>query len=233
MKKKILNSPGFVILFAVMISGYSEKVKAQELDFGSDIVSSYIWRGQYLGGVSIQPSLEFSKGGFIVGAWSSVDLQEKDNTEFDIYASFGLSDFTVSLTDYSFHWSTVPYFENWKSNHSAELLFEYDFSDILPLVVKWGTYIFNDEDFSSYAEVAWSFNAGKNNCTLSAGLTPWSGYYADRFSLVNIDFKVSKDIMIGDFVLPVFGSLTINPVKADIPKLFNQDGVWLVFGLSL
>jgi len=228
-----VKKSGFVFLFSVMLSGSVAVAKAQGVDVGAEFVSSYIWRGQHLGGISVQPWLEYSKGGFTIGTWSSVDLQDRDNTELDLYAGFGISNFKLTFTDYSFDWTNTPYFEDWMSNHCGEIILEYDFSDFVPITFTWGTFVYNDVDFSSYAELAWSFRTGETDCTLSAGITPWAGYYADKFSLVNVAFKVSKNILIGNFTLPVYGSLVFNPVKADFPRLFNQDGAWLVFGLSL
>ena len=42
-----------------------------EASVGADLVSGYIWRGQDLGGVSIQPSLSVAYKGFSLGAWGS------------------------------------------------------------------------------------------------------------------------------------------------------------------
>ena len=39
-----------------------------EASVGADLVSGYIWRGQDLGGVSIQPSLSVAYKGFSLGA---------------------------------------------------------------------------------------------------------------------------------------------------------------------
>jgi len=228
-----MNKPGFIFLMVIMLFQSITTVKAQGFDVGSDFVSSYIWRGQNLGGASVQPWMEFTKGDFTVGTWSSVDLQERDNTELDLYIDYSLSDFKITFIDYFFDWTNVPYFEDWKDNHCGEIILQYDFSDLVPITLTWGTFVYNDEDYSSYAELAWSFKSGGTDCTLMAGFTPWRGYYADRPSLVNVAIKVSKNIQIGDFSLPVFGSFAINPVKADLPKLFNQDGAWFVFGLSL
>lgn len=45
-----------------------------EAGVGVDLVSGYIWRGQDLGGVSIQPSLSVACKGFSLGAWGSVGI---------------------------------------------------------------------------------------------------------------------------------------------------------------
>ena len=47
-----------------------------EVGLGSDIVSSYIWRGQDLGGVSLQPTLGLEYKGISLSAWGSVGLAD-------------------------------------------------------------------------------------------------------------------------------------------------------------
>ena len=67
----------FAILFALLLLSVTT-AKAQELSVGTDIVSRYIWRGIDLGGntPSIQPTLEFSTGGFAVGFWGAYSLSD-------------------------------------------------------------------------------------------------------------------------------------------------------------
>ena len=50
-----------------MVANAQDKVEAS---VGADIVSGYIWRGQDLGNVSIQPSLGVSYKGLSLSAWA-------------------------------------------------------------------------------------------------------------------------------------------------------------------
>ena len=52
-----------------------------EASVGADLVSGYIWRGQDLGGVSIQPSLSVAYKGFSLGAWGSAGIESADTKE--------------------------------------------------------------------------------------------------------------------------------------------------------
>ena len=47
-----------------------------EASVGADIVSGYIWRGQDLGGVSLQPSASIAYKGFSLEAWGSVGIEK-------------------------------------------------------------------------------------------------------------------------------------------------------------
>ena len=55
-----------------------------EASVGADLVSGYIWRGQDLGGVSIQPSLSVAYKGFSLGAWGSAGIESADTKELDL-----------------------------------------------------------------------------------------------------------------------------------------------------
>ena len=58
MKKESLQKTkmlaAVLLLAAPVVAGAQEHVEA---DLGADVVSSYLWRGQDLGNVSIQPSV--------------------------------------------------------------------------------------------------------------------------------------------------------------------------------
>lgn len=88
---------------------------------GAEVVSSYLWRGQYLGGLSFQPTasvgFETENTSFSIGAWGSVGasdwgfrkgLEENENgnpntyfvPELDIIGSFSFFGVTVGFTHY-------------------------------------------------------------------------------------------------------------------------------------
>ena len=222
----------FLILISVLFA-LSLPLRAEEINLGSDFVSSYIWRGQRVGGISIQPYMEYSYKGFTLGSWASIDVEDRYNTELDFYLAYSFRGFTMTYTDYFFNWENKPFFNNWKNNHTGDISIEYDFQEKKPFIVKWSIFVLNDDHFSGYGEFIWLFKSGDIDCELFAGMTPWSGIYNDKFSIVNLGFKAIKNLKFGDFDLPVSGSLIFNPVKADIPKLFNQDGAYFVLGVSL
>ena len=75
---------------------------------GADLVSGYVWRGQNLGGVSIQPSASISYKGFSLTGWGSVGIDKTDTKEFDLTLGYATGGFSVSVTDYWFN--TKKYF---------------------------------------------------------------------------------------------------------------------------
>ena len=67
-----------------------------EASVGADLVSGYIWRGQDLGGVSIQPSLSVAYKGFSLGAWGSAGIESADTKELDLTLGYSTGGFSIS-----------------------------------------------------------------------------------------------------------------------------------------
>lgn len=92
--KLILMTASAMFMFPAMAQD------SPELSMGTDIVSRYIWRGQKLGDVSLQPTLGVSYKGLSLTAWGSVGLSEpKDTKEFDLTLAYTVGGFNVGITD--------------------------------------------------------------------------------------------------------------------------------------
>ena len=98
----------FLMLFAILpLLTYAYDWERVSLSGGAEVVSDYNWRGQNIGGLSIQPYVEFSTYGFNIGAWGSVGSGTYDDfnqlvPELDLYLSYTTPDehFTLGLTHY-------------------------------------------------------------------------------------------------------------------------------------
>lgn len=66
MKKHLLC---LLAMIAPMMMSAQDEV---ETTIGADIVSQYIWRGQELGDVSLQPTLGIAYKGLSLTAWGSI-----------------------------------------------------------------------------------------------------------------------------------------------------------------
>ncbi len=76
MKRMYLTGVALLALASTpAISMAQDKVEAS---VGADLVSGYIWRGQDLGNVSIQPSASVSYKGFSLSGWGSVGIDKDD-----------------------------------------------------------------------------------------------------------------------------------------------------------
>ncbi|MDR0835163.1 MAG: hypothetical protein LBN11_01085 [Tannerella sp.] len=216
-----------------MLSTSVTMLNAQGFDAsaGGEIVSSYIWRGQDLGGVSIQPTATVSLGNLSLTAWGSVGLESIDAKEFDFTLGYAKGGFSAAITDYWFN-AVDNYFDYAARStaHMFEATVGYDFG---PLALSWNTYFtgsdyFNADgkrSYSTYIEASAPFKISDINFNAELGLTPWEGLYSDKLNIVNIGVKAGKELKISDeFALPVFTKVTFSP---------NLGKCWFVFGITL
>ena len=83
--KKIL----FILLSVASMAtaGAQDKVEA---NLGLDFVNQYIWRGQDLGNVSLQPTLGASWKGLSLSAWGSVGFDKDDTMNWTSHSAIAL-----------------------------------------------------------------------------------------------------------------------------------------------
>ena len=207
-----------------------------ETTIGADIVNQYIWRGQELGDVSVQPTLGIAYKGVSLTAWGSVGLSNKDDTkEFDITAAYTIGGFHIGVTDYWFNTPNERYFayEAHKTSHVFEANIGYDFG---VASLNWYTNFAGNDGvnkdgkraYSSYFEASVPFKLASCEWTATIGAVPYAtSFYANAngFAVTNVGIKATKDIKINDhFCIPIFAGITANP---------STEKAFFIFGLSL
>ena len=181
-----------------------------------DVVSSYIWRGQDLGNVSLQPNL---------GAWGSVGLSDPSDTkEFDLTLSYAIGGLNIGVTDYWFNNGLDPENRYFKydahgTNHVVEANIGYDFG--LASLQWYTNFAGNDgvnkdgkRAYSSYVELTVPFKLATVDWAATAGAVPFSTdfYGTDGFAVTNLALKATKEIKVTEsFSVPVFGQVVANP----------------------
>ncbi|NOR74437.1 MAG: hypothetical protein GQ525_04690 [Draconibacterium sp.] len=214
MKKTLIITASLLLLIA-----FTSNVRAQEWSTGLDIYSSYVWRGAKFGsGPAFQPSLEFSAGGFAIGAWGSYNASTDEAAEADLYAGYSFelgekSSLSFTLTDYYFPGS------EWMDgkSHYIEPMVSLGISSF----TLTGAYMMNDGAGDIYFEAG--LTAGAVDLTLGGG----DGAYTidGEFNICNIGISTSKEIKITDsFSLPVTGAAILNP---------SSEQFHIVVGISL
>lgn len=219
---KTTGIAAFAIIMVLLMK--PDRATAQEISTGVDLYSTYVFRGIAYSGPAIQPSVEFSAGGFSLGAWGSQGIDGNSGSpgfqEMDLYTAysfdFGLS---IGLTDYYYPGS--PYGE--EDSHALELNVGYSIGD-LSLA---GNYIFNEAESAgslgddTYFEIGYS--AGPADLFVGAG-DGWHSVKGD-FALVNVGIGTSKEIKITDsFSLPLSGGVIYNP---------DSEQFYILAGISL
>ena len=233
-----------IVLFALGMAMSMTTFAQDEIEttVSADVVSQYIWRGQDLGSVSLQPTLGAAYKGLSLTAWGSTGLTNPaDTKEFDLTLAYSIGGFNIGVTDYWFN--VVPggdpdgrYFRYnaHSTNHTLEANVGYDFG---LASLQWYTYFGGNtgrnEDgkrvYSSYFEVNVPFKLSSIDWTATAGAVPFAtdayNTYTSGFAVTNVALKATKDIKVSDsFSVPIFGQIAANPCTQK---------AYLVFGLTL
>lgn len=215
-----------------------EKITA---DTGAELVSGYIWRGQELGHVSLQPALTIGYQGFSLSGWGSVGFDKDDTREFDLTLGYAAKGFHVAVTDYWFD-NGAGYLHYGARNtaHVFEANMGYDFGF---LAVNWYTNFAGndgvdrdgDRAYSSYLSLSAPFRLGGLDWTAEVGTVPWAtSFYnatdgdpagAGGFEVSQVSLGATKALRITEhYSLPLFARATWNPAT---------EGAYFVFGLRL
>lgn len=208
------------VCMATVATNAQDKVEGT---IATDVVNQYIWRGQDLGDVSVQPTLGVAYKGVSLTAWGNVGLSDKDDTkEFDLTLAYTTGGFHIGVTDYWFNSPNDKYFEYaaHKTSHVFEGNIGYDFG---PVALNWYTNFAGndglnksgDRAYSSYVEATAPFKLASLDWTATVGAVPYATSFYSRangFAVTNLGLKASKDIVITkSFSVPVFAGITANP----------------------
>lgn len=153
MKKVIF----LLALTLIGVSAFPYKAKAEEkesgfsFEVGADLVSSYLWRGQNLGGLSIQPSITLDWRGLYLCGWANIGADnwkfEYLNPELDITIGYDNYGVAVDLT-HLYYFYGDKYFKglgdpnNQYGSSTIELHAGIDIGEwvsIVPLTIDWYT----------------------------------------------------------------------------------------------
>ncbi len=95
--KKSFRKTTFLSALAIAVPAMGMAQDKVEASAGADLVSGYIWRGQDLGGVSIQPTLSVSYKGFSLSAWGTAGIEKEDTKEIDLTLGYATGGFSISV----------------------------------------------------------------------------------------------------------------------------------------
>ena len=209
-----------------------------ETTVGTDVVSSYIWRGQDLGSAALQPTLDIGYKGLSLTAWGSYGIADPTDTkEFDLTLAYTIGGLNIGVTDYWFNSGLDPENRYFKydahgTNHVFEANIGYDFGFAS---VQWFTNFSGNDGlnkdgkraYSSYAEVAVPFKLATVDWTATAGAVPFATdfYGTTGFAVTNVSLRADKEIKVTDsFSIPIFGQVVGNPCSQK---------AYLVLGITL
>ena len=209
-----------------------------ETTISGDIVSSYIWRGQDLGNVSLQPTLGIGYKGLSLAAWGSVGLSDPNDTkEFDLTLAYSSGGFNIGITDYWFNAGLDPQNRYFKydahgTNHVYEANIGYDFG---LASLQWFTNFAGNDGvnkdgeraYSSYLEASVPFKLAAVDWTATMGVVPFATdfYGTNGLAVTDLSLRADKKIKVTDtFSIPVFAQVAANPCS---------QRAYLVLGITL
>ena len=227
---------GLALLMACIAASTAVAQDNVEGTVSADFVNQYIWRGQDLGDVSVQPTLGVAYKGFSLTAWGSVGLSDNSDTkEFDLTAAYQTGGFHIGITDYWFNVPNEKYFHY--DAHSTSHVFEgnigYDFG---PVALNWYTNFAGNDGlnksgkraYSSYVEASVPFQLAGLDWTATVGAVPYAtSFYAkaNGFAVTNVSLRAAKDIQVTrSWSIPLFAGITANP---------STQKAYLVCGITL
>jgi hypothetical protein len=233
-----------IFLFVAMLLASNSGIWAQnqvECHLKADFVSDYIWRGQDLGNVSLQPELSVAWKGLSLAAWGSVGLsRSSDAREIDLTLTYETGGLSFGIVDY---WSegndSRYFFYKYGTGHAFEGFISYNFG---PVSVSWQTYFagndYQEDDgeyqssndkraYSSYFGLSAPFRLATCDWEAEVGFVPWKSatYEVSSFNVTNLSLRATKAIQISQsFELPLFGQVIANPASQHF---------YFVFGFTL
>lgn len=209
----------------LMLSSTALAQDKLETTLTADFVNEYIWRGQELGDVAVQPTFGVHFKGLSLTAWGSYGLTNKDDVkEFDLTLGYAIGGFNFGITDYWFSEGLDPDARYFKydahgTNHVFEANIGYDFG---VASLQWFTNFAGNDGtnkdgkraYSSYVEASVPFKLATVDWTATAGAVPYATttYGTTGFAVTNLTLRATKDIKVSkSFSIPIFGQLTANP----------------------
>lgn len=207
-----------LILILVAAHGQIKNSESQIL-----LQSRHLWRGSQLGnGISIEPSVTLHKNKFSMNFWAAFTLN-KSYSEIDLIPSYLFRHFKLTLFDY---YNPVAGLKNQYFNfkkglnrHSIELTID-NYSNE-KYRIKWmaGTFLWGDRNletgnpfYSTYLELRLPFKFFGLDSEPFAGFTPFKGFYAEKFAVINTGICFRKQIDVNlPFTFPLSLSFVSNP----------------------
>lgn len=164
----------------------------------AQLQTNYIWRGMYIGGLSLQGSADVGYGGLYLDMWWNLGADDYAFTGFqpEMDLTLGFSRWGLDLSVmyvYNFNKSLFD-FHNYapgQGGNGLEVRARYTVSSKLPLSILWATrvsakdgFINADGDlqraYSSYLELSYTHHFDCDVSLFGAlGITPWRSMYTN------------------------------------------------------
>ena len=217
-------------------------------DAWAQLQSNYIWRGLYVGGLSLQGAANVGYGGLYLDMWWNIGTDDYAFRHFqpEVDLTLGFSRWGLDLSAMYVYNFNRPFFDfnNYapgQAGNGLEVRARYTVSSKLPLSILWATRVSAKDGYlddkgdlqrawSSYLELSYNhtFPSGVNLYG-AIGMTPWRSMYTGYkggATVCNIDLRCSRMWQVSEHCgLKLIGQLMINPYylghKAEADAAFS------------
>ena len=189
------------------------------------VQSRHVWRGEKLGTApAIEPSVTFSANRFSFNVWASVTTNNS-YSEVDLIPAYQFDKFQLTLLNYynpvSGENNQYLNFQEGKNRHSLELTAENYYVDNQRFKWMIGTFLLGDKNketgnpfYSTYLEFKYPFTIWEIDTEPFCGLTPFKGFYADQFAVINTGISFTKEFEFSARLsIPITFTYTYNPYQ--------------------
>ena len=196
--KKILFT--IFTMFAFAIATNAHEFTKCSLDAGVELNANYLFRGNVLGGLSVQPWVEFTSYGFTLGAWGSYGSGTYDNftdnstnKELDLFLSYTTPGDYVTLKVTHFYYFDGSQFFNYSydkekyGSSQTEVMAEIKPSSEYPFILSTNVQVGGGDCWTADGASFWN-----NDSTVANKL--WSTYISLRYELEVGDWYIEPEI---------------------------------------
>lgn len=225
--KNIRNILTALLLMVAASASAQDKVQPY---LTTDLTNLYLWRGQRLAGVSIQPVMGFKWKCFNLFAWGNAQLtppanESPEKYEIDIFLKCQVtSRLNVALKDVYTNTRGDGFFSYGRIGHASHGVEAVLFYDWKYFTTEWTTTILGHDglnnkggrSYSSYFLASVPFRISHVNFAAIVGVVP---YYTSRyddnssgFHVNMLSLRASYDISLSSrYKLPVYSQFMVNP----------------------
>ncbi len=187
------------------------------------IQSRHVWRGTKLGNApAIEPSITFAGSHFGFNIWAA-KTTNNSYSEIDLIPYWQFGELTFSVLDYyNPAVGEKNQFLNLKAGecrHSLEITLDNYSGEKNRLKWLFGMFIAGDKNeatgnpfYSTYLELKYPFSIWEIDAEPFCGITPFKGFYASKFAVVNSGISMSKSFKISPTLsVPLSATYIFNP----------------------
>lgn len=230
----------FASLFlSVGVFAQSEEKEYSPVDISLQLKTKHLWRGIQVSNEALAAAdltFQDKSGSFKAGVWGGAGFAGNFK-EFDYFASYSKSGFTIALWDiYNFandnkRERNLFNYNKYTTGHFIDLSVAYQLQGSFPLSLSWATIIQgcdldqlnpeSDNRYSTYVTLGYPVIRNKAvDLDLGIGgafaLNPAKGsdvhFYGDKPGIVNLNATASKKVQLGSYTLPVSVMAMWNPL---------------------